>query len=323
MKMKANRILICILIGISVTTCKKDKSTLSEVETYVPVFIASKSATIGCYVSSDGGSKILDCGLYIGIASSPETNGTKLEMGNDTGFYLGRLSGLSPATMYYLKAYAINGNGESLGDEVTFTTPAMVEDYDANSYQTVKIGNQVWMAENLKTTHFLNGDPISTTTPATLDITSEGSPQYQWSYDGSEANNSVYGKLYTWYVVSDQRKVCPDGWHVPGDTEWSALETALGGYLIAGARLKEEGNDHWQSPYNLDATNESCFSALPGGYRDRNGTFSVLKNDGYWWSATESETDKSWSRMLSTGTYSVARPGITKSNGLSVRCIKN
>jgi uncharacterized protein (TIGR02145 family) len=97
----------------------------------------------------------------------------------------------------------------------------------------------------------------------------------------------------------------------------------LGGYQTAASRLKEMGNGHWQSPYNTDATNESCFTALPGGYRDMTGPFYVLSNDGYWWSGTESEATKSYARIMSTGSESVTRLGISKNWGLSVRCIKN
>ena len=304
-------------------SCKKDKSTLSEVETYTPEFVASNATTIMCHVTSDGGTRILDCGIYIGTEAGTEINGSKLQMGNDTGLWFGRLTGLTPATEYFLRAYSENANGETLGDEVSFTTPARVSDFDGTEYETVKIGNQLWMAENLKVTHYLNGDPIETTTPATLNMAAESAPAYMWSYQGIDANLSDYGELYTWYVISDQDQVCPDGWHIPSDNEWTTLETVLGGYLNAGSYLKEAGNDHWILPYNQDANNISCFTALPGGHRDETGSFNLIYNEGYWWSATASETTKAWARKMNTSSSEVSRIGVDKKWGVSVRCVKD
>ena len=112
-----------------------------------------------------------------------------------------------------------------------------VKDIDGNIYRTITIGTQVWMAENLKTTRYRNGDLIGTTTPATLVIEGESAPKYQWAYDGNESNVATYGRLYTWYVATDSRNVCPIGWHVPTDAEWTVLTefTALPG----GARLED------------------------------------------------------------------------------------
>lgn len=304
-----------------INSCKKhDPPTVT---TYSPLYIASTSATVGCFVESDGGSKIIDCGIYMGISQNPESTGVKFQIGIDTGLYLGQVTGLIPNTQYYVKAYARNDEGESLGEQVNLITPGTIVDSDNNEYETVKIGSQLWMAENLRTTLYLNGDPISTTVPATKDIVSETSPKYQWSYDGDDANTLVYGKLYTWYVITDNRKVCPIGWHIPTDNEWATLETTLGGNDIAGSKLKEMGNDHWLAPYNVDATNESCFIALPGGYRDWTGTFYLLENEAYYWSATESEDVRAWGRILTTGNSSVGRTGLVKGWGASVRCIKD
>jgi uncharacterized protein (TIGR02145 family) len=319
--MKTKLLFCLILVSLTIIECKKDNSELSTVETYVPLYIASSAATIGCNVISDGGSGIADCGVFLSESANAETTGTRLHMGNDKGTFLGRVAGLAPNTQYFLKAYATNTKGEAYGEELNFITPVTITDYDRFVYGTVRIGTQLWMAENLKSTHYLNGDLIGTTNPATLDITSENSPKYQWSYGGTDANAQVYGKLYTWNTVSDTRKLCPSGWHIPSDTEWTTLETTLGGYSTAGSKLKEPGNEHWLSPYNIDATNESCFSALPGGYRSLSGPFFLILNETYWWTSTESEEGKSWTRHLSTGGTSIDRVSVLKSWGVSVRCL--
>ena len=165
-----------------------------------------------------------------------------------------------------------------------------VQDINGNVYPIITIGKQVWMKEDLKTTRYSNGDSIRTTTPATLDITNEPTPIYQWAYDGDESNVEIYGRLYTWYAAIDDRNICTTGWHVPTDTDWSTLITYLVGVSVTGGKLKETGITHWKSPNN-GATNESGFTALPGGYRYGSGTFFDIGSTGNWWSSTEVSSD--------------------------------
>jgi uncharacterized protein (TIGR02145 family) len=195
----------------------------------------------------------------------------------------------------------------------------VIKDFDGNIYTSVTIGTQVWMIENLKTTKYQNGDLIGTTTPATLDISAEATPKYQWAYDGNESNVATYGRLYTWYAVTDSRKVCPTGWHVPSDAEWTTLTTFLGGEDIAGGKLKEAGTDHWHN-YDMFATNETGFTALPGGHRYFNGAFNSIGYSGYWWSSTEYSTDSACHRSVAWG---VVRSYESKQLGSSVRCLKD
>jgi uncharacterized protein (TIGR02145 family) len=311
-------------MSYTLISCKKEANiSLPVVETLSPLYCSSTSATIGGDVQSDGGSSEITCGIYISALQNPETSGTKFQISSDTGMFLAQIIGLVANTQYYIKAYAKNVKGESLGDQVNFTTPGTILDYDNNVYETVKIGNQSWMAKNLKATHYLNGDVISTTTSSTLDISAENSPKYQWSYGGDDANISIYGKLYTYYTITDSRKVCPQSWHVPTDAEWMTLESTLGGYSIAGSQLKESGNSHWIAPYNLDATNITCFSALPGGYRNQTGGFSYIGNYGYWWSSTEGDLLNAWARSIFVQSGQVTKMNFIKKNGASVRCVKD
>lgn len=311
-----------LIISLTLITCKKeDNTSLPIVKTYSPFYISSTSVTLGFNVESDGGSTITDCGIYIGTAQDPETSGTQLHIASDTGIFAGRIIRLLPSTQYFYKAYAKNAKGEGLGEQVDFTTPGTITDYDNNVYETVKIGSQLWMAKNLRTTHYLNGDLIGTTSPSTLDISGESSPRYQWAYNGDENNVSAYGRLYTWYAVTDSRKVCPSGWHVSTDTEWTTLINYLGGGDVAGGKLKETGTSHWQSP-NAGATNESCFTALPGGTRSMDGTFYYIRESTYWWSSTEFNTNEAWARYNNIDDY-VGRYQFNKLYGNSVRCVKD
>jgi uncharacterized protein (TIGR02145 family) len=197
-----------------------------------------------------------------------------------------------------------------------------VKDIDGNVYHTVTIGKQVWMAENLKTTRFHNGDLIGTTTPATEDISGETTPKYQWVYDGNETNLETYGRLYTWYAVADRRNICPAGFHVPTESEWSTMIACLGGEIVAGDKLKETGINHWKSP-NTGSTNESGFTARPGGYRYGSGSFYDVCGTGNWWSSTEFSVYNAWCYTIYYYPKSVKKHNSNKTNDLSVRCVRD
>jgi uncharacterized protein (TIGR02145 family) len=197
-----------------------------------------------------------------------------------------------------------------------------VKDIDGNVYKTVTIGAQTWIVENLKTTRFRNGDLIGTTSPPYLDISNViSSSQYQWAYDGKESYVATYGRLYTWYAVTDSRGVCPTGWHVATDAEWSTLTTFLGGEVVAYSKLKESGKAHWIK-YDT-GTNELGFTALPGGLRNSSGSFVDIGSRGSWWSSTEQGAYDAWYRLMDYNFNSVYRHLNLKQNGLSVRCVKN
>ncbi len=207
---------------------------------------------------------------------------------------------------------------KSIAQESTET----VQDIDGNIYKIITIGEQVWMKEDLKTTKFSNGDSISTTTPATLDITNEPTPKYQWAYDGNKSNVEIYGRLYTWYAATDDRNICPTGWHVPTVADWSTLTTYLVSEYVAGGKLKEKGIIHWKSP-NTGATNESGFTALPGGYRYGNGTFYDIGVTGNWWSSTEVSTNNAWCYTMYNNLRNVNKHYGKKTNDLSIRCVRD
>ena len=203
-------------------------------------------------------------------------------------------------------------------------TIVSIENDNDTNYNTasITIGTQVWMTKNLKTRRYRNGDKIVTTSPLTLDITGEILPKYQWAYEGDEINVDTYGRLYTWYAITDIRGVCPRGWHVPAYEEWNILMTYLEGKLNEGGNLKETGTAHWASP-NTGATNETDFTALPGGYRSYYGRFSDIGFSGFWWSSSESSDSMAYGRGMLNYNNEVPGFNLDKRYGLSVRCIKD
>ena len=200
-------------------------------------------------------------------------------------------------------------------------------DIEGNEYNFKKIGNQIWMTENLKTSKYSNGDDIGTTNPFNLNISLESNLSYQWVYGGDSANLIPYGRLYTWYAVNDQRNVCPIGWHVPSDNEMTVLEDFLGGYYDAGGKLKEAGNNHWLDP-NTGATNSSGFTAVPGGYRSHSGgnTISGTQTIGryaFYWTVTSNDSQYAISRRFMFDDMASNVHITEKYDGVSVRCLKN
>ncbi len=196
-----------------------------------------------------------------------------------------------------------------------------VTDIDGNVYDTVTIGTQVWLKENLNTTHYCNGDDIPNVTDnkAWSNLTTGAF----CDYNNTENDSTIYGRLYNWYTIDDPRNLCPTGWHVPSDAEWTTLTAYLGGKAIAGGKLKEVGFTHWRRP-NTAATNETGFTALPGGYRGCNGSWDNIRSIGHWWSSTESEANvRALLRLMFYEFGHVYINDYGKNCGLSVRCLKD
>jgi uncharacterized protein (TIGR02145 family) len=198
-----------------------------------------------------------------------------------------------------------------------------VTDIDGNTYKTIVIGEQEWMAENLVVEHYANGDPIP--------LVADGNEWSSLSTGGwCYPNNYVayacpYGKLYNWYVAVDQRNVCPAGWHVPSDSEWTVLTTTLFGVETAGGLLKSSGNTYWREP-NTGATNFSGFSGLPAGYRTSSsgGSFQAsIESYGFWWSTTANGSSWALSRRLDFDKLIVMSQSKIRQWGMSIRCLKD
>jgi uncharacterized protein (TIGR02145 family) len=215
------------------------------------------------------------------------------------------------------KKYVVALNTEGDGWNATYK-----DNRDDKTYPYVTIGTQVWMTENLAYLPSVVGPGTGSE-----DAGNETEPfYYVYDYDGtnitaakSTANYTIYGVLYNWTAALS---ACPPGWHLPSDAEWTTLITYLGGESVAGGKMKEAGESHWTSP-NTGATNESGFTALPGGYRNSNGSFYYIGDNGGWWSSTVYYTTNAWGRYLYYSDGDVARSSVFKAYGFSVRCIRD
>lgn len=242
-------------------------------------------------------------------------------------------NGKSGSHTIKVKAYDINNNcGES--DLISVKIKIIIvkgtmTDQDGNEYQTVKIGDQWWMAENLKVTHYRNGDSIPNVTDNTKwkNLTMGA----YCAYNNDTNNVATYGLLYNWYAVNDKRNLAPPGWHIPTDKEWKHLERYLGmakskadssGWRGTDEGSKLKATTGWSN--NDNNTNAYGFTALPSGSRSYyGGSFSGLRQNGYWWSATESGWNWAWYRYLDNNSSGILRDYFYKQSGYSVRCVKD
>jgi len=314
--------------------------------------ISSKTSTnaiVGGSVVNSGGDPVTERGVLWGASPNVMSNGTKLVIGSGMGTFSQTITGLTPETTYYIKAYAINSAGTGYGEEINFMTDLGQQTFtdirDGRIYQKLKIGTQTWMAENLAY--------LPTVSPS-----SSGSENdkhyYVYGYQGTTVlaakitgNFSTYGVLYNWpaamngatssnSVPSLVQGICPDGWHLPSHTEWTVLTSYLS---TSGFGFEGSGDDigkslasitGWASSSirgavgnNQLTNNSSGFMALPGGYRDSDGSFTDLGNRAYFWSTSAVEASYAWVRGLLYGYDGVLQNYYVKNCGFSIRCIKN
>lgn len=299
----------------------KTSPVLPVVATINPYPASTSTGVGGGTVTSDGGSAITSRGVCWSLTANPTISGSKTSDGTGTGSFISNITGLTANTTYHVRAYATNSTGTAYGADRTFTTdPLTVSDNDGNTYHVIRIGSQLWLNENLKTTRFNDNSAINLVTgnAAWSNLSTQG---YCW-YNNDIGNKNIYGAIYNWYAVSSG-KLCPAGWHVSSDNDWLTLEAFLGGASPAGGKLKETGTSHWLPPNN-GATDEFDFTALPGGWRrGDNGTFESVTTYGYWWTSTENDADGSWDRKIWYNDDKTFRAISPKECGMSVRCIRD
>ena len=319
---------------------------LPTITTTSPSSVGVDTVVIGGDISNDGGSSIVLRGICYSTSPNPNMGDQRTEDGSGTGSFNTVLRGLTSSTTYYARSYAKNSNGVVVyGNEVSFTTSASltgvrcpgtptVTDIDGNVYNTVQIGNQCWTQSNLKVSKYRNGDSIPTgLSDNTWQNTTSGAYAI---YNNDPVNDGLYGKLYNHYAVTDSRGLCPTGWHVPSDGEWTVLvkyldpnaDTLCGNCwqsTIAGGALKSTATQPttggWASP-NTGATNSTGFTALPGGQRVFNGIFSSLAINVAFWSSSVS-SGFAWYRNPEYITSDFFRGYSYLMNGFSIRCLKN
>ena len=291
--------------------------------------ITASTAQCGGTITSDGGATVTARGVCWSTNPAPTVADNKTDDGAGVGGFTSSITGLTAGGAYYVRAYATNSVGTGYGNERLFSTG--LTDIDGNVYQTIAIGTQVWMAENLKVTHYRNGDAIpNVTDSATWTGLTTGA---YCEYNNDADNVATYGRLYNWYAVNDSRNIAPAGWHIPTDAEWKQLEMYLGmsqaeadatGWrgTDEGGKLKEVGTTHWISP-NIGATNASGFSGLPGGYRHYLGYYNYMGYAGLFWSSTQFDSSRPWYRTLYSDYSEIYRTFNYNEYGFSVRCIKD
>jgi uncharacterized protein (TIGR02145 family) len=207
-------------------------------------------------------------------------------------------------------------------DSVIFYQSAnpMVFDIDGNGYNIITIGTQTWLRENLRVTRLNDG----TTIPLVTDIAAWShlsTPGFCWYNNDASTYKETYGALYNWYTANTG-KLCPTGWHVPNDAEWTTLTAFLGGLEGSGGKMKETGTAHWNSP-NEGATNSSGFTALGAGFCDDTGVFGGIREKAFWWTATETSATYARFRSMNCNTANVNSGTYSRMFGYSMRCLRN
>ena len=286
--------------------------------------ITEATATSGGNVTSPGSTAVTSRGVCWSTLPNPTTTDEHTSNGSGTGSFTSNMAGLSPLTTYYVRAYAVNSIGVAYGEMLSFTTtdpgpcPSTLI-FEGKTYHTVEINRRCWFKENLNVGTRINGSQTQNGANDSIE---------KYCYDDLESNCEIYGGLYQWdemmqgSATPGDQGICPPEWHVPTDIEYTDLVDFLGGDSVAGGKLKKTGTDLWKTPNN-GATNESGFTALPGGYRDNSSIFRNITTSGIFWSSTQGETTIAWYRSLYYSSVSIGRYSGMKTTGSSVRCVKD
>ena len=272
---KLDILMILLIVSVSLTSvftfsgCKKngiDENKLPKFSAVTIIAVTHSLAAVNLVLSGDGGSPVTEAGIM--LASSKKIKTISPLFNLDYSVYIEKLD---PNTTYIVKPYATNATGTFYGKEITFTTKSTppqtpkIWDQDGNTYDSITIGKQVWLVQNLKVTHYLNGDPIpNVSNRAAWGNLTTGA--YCW-YNYDPMLGVIYGGLYNWYTIADPRGIGIKGWHVPNYNEFQKLITFLGGVEPAYSKLLEAGIDHWLNSF-VTVTNSSGFTALPNGMLD-------------------------------------------------------
>ena len=310
--------------GNEITFTTLSNVTLPTVTTDDATDITQTTATSGGNVTSNGGGTVTARGVCWSTSTNPTLTDSHTTDGSGIGTFVSYITGLTANTQYYVRAYATNSVGTAYGNEVSFTTLAQpwqcgdTIEYSGQVYNTVLIGTHCWFKENLNIGTRINVSQNQT----------NNSQIEKYCYNDEPDSCDVYGGLYQWdemmqYITTQGAQgICPNSWHLPTDAEFTTLTNFLGGESVAGGKMKETGYDHWAPP-NTGATNESGFTALPGGHHYWNGNFTLVTFRADFWTSTQNSSEISWGRNLFYDAANVARSGDYKASSMSARCLKN
>jgi len=339
--MKINTILCSLPLLIAVlmiltNSCKKDEDEeVPMLTTTKPYYVTCIGFSSGGNILSDGGLSVLKRGICLSTDSLPTLSDFHSSNGSGMGnFTTNHLDVLSPNTTYYVRAYATSEAGTGYGNVLSFKTPGMeilfnpssnygsLTDLDNNVYKTITIGNQTWMAENLKVNQYNDAAPIPFIPDSLswMNFSLLKLPANCWQNNNPNRFKETHGALYNYFSV-ETGKLCPLGWHVPNDNEWTILCNYLGGEGIAAEKLKETGTSHWFE--TNESTNETGFTAIPAGGRTIYGSFTSIGGFGYWWSSSGIGNGSALKRNMYCNDDGVFSYAIDGGYGFSVRCIKD
>jgi len=293
---------------------------VADLSTIILIATGSTSLNATVSITFDYGTEITERGFCWGITDNPTIVTGFASVGKGLGVYTYEIGQLSPSKVYYVRAfvrnkygikYGITNQSKTLDPPTGINPPETVTDASGNVYKTITIGNQTWLANDLKTSKYRNGDNIVGFESLTSTVGTVGTCY----------SNPNYGQFYNWYAVNDPRNIAPAGWHVATDADWTLLETFLGGSDVAGGKLKEN-QSYWFQPNA--ATDDYGFKALPTGYRFGDGSFSTSGYSmGYWWTSTGSTETTAINRALYYRTTKSMRQTSDKRVGCAVRCVWN
>lgn len=317
MKNAFKALVVLAAIAIGFTSCNKEEDLLApEMGETKIMYITDNTATLKAELIDEGDENVSDNGVCWSTSPEPTIDDNSVEASDYEDFFTAELEELTEDTEYYARGYATSDAGTSYGQEITFSTTSPVQDIDGNEYPTVQIGDQIWMAENLKTTTFNDGSSIPNVTDG--DTWSElTSAAYCWWENDTEEANDHWGAMYNYYTVA-AGNLAPDGWHVPTEDEWDVLKDFIDG---DGDKLKHTGST------TFGDNNQTSFNAYMAGYRHSTaGSFYSRGDETYFWIAGEepsSTTTVTYAVFLKEESKSIEHDANYMSRGFSVRCIKD
>ncbi len=334
-------VILSFLIFVAVS-CNKEETIINPVFNNVLVmYINNNSAVIeGGYVSNYGNTERIGRGICWSEGKVPTTDDNVINNEPYEDHFVYVLSGLSSGKNYKACLFITSKAGTGYGKVIEFTVPEMVTDIDGNTYKTVTIGTQTWMAENLSTSKYRNGIAIPNVTNNTTWV--ESTEAAYCNYNNDASNSLKYGRLYNWYAASDSRNLAPAGWHVPSNEEWEILHdyisdnygysseyNGIGGYngkTLASSSGWELSDEEYTVGYSQNYNNTSGFCALPGGYRGGGtGTFDGINRGSDWWSSTQSTWRSYWAygQSLWYNSHYMLQFDGSKEIGAYIRCVRD